>query len=642
VKRLLFDIENNGLLAETTKIHCIAATDVDTGESVGVWGPSEIPQALEVLDRAEVLIGHNIQSHDIPVMTKLHNFAPRNYPSLCDTYVCSRLIFPNLADTDSDLVSLGRLPSHLQGKHKLEAWGYRMGQRKAEYTGGWHEWSQEMQDYMVQDVQANLAFWRYSKIDAYPAAAVHLEHRISIVTDAIEDDGVYFDMPKAQRLEADLRRLCATSEEALKAQFGSWLQPVSPTKAKATFTPKVTRGKYIAGCAFTKLKQVDFNPGSRDHIAFVLRKRGWRPTVLTDTGKAKIDEKTVASIALQFPEMAELGQFFMLEKRLSQLADGKQAWMKTVREDGRVHGAINPMGTTTSRGAHMRPNLGQVPAAASPYGKECRELFYVPEGWRLVGADMEGLELRGLSHYLYPHDQGRYATAVLEQDPHWLNTLAMGLASGERDKHNDLHTIMREQGAKRFVYAFVYGCGDVKAGEIVLEACLLAQRRGYGEPYDKFFGRETVIDEDALKRVGKKIRSGFLRRTAGLEDLKQKLERQIQKYAWVPGLDGRRVPVRAAHSALNFLIQSAGAILCKRWIVDAWDELNSKYRRGWSGDFVVCLWVHDELQVACRAEIAADIGGILVKHAQQAGRDYGFRVKLDSNYKVGQNWADTH
>jgi DNA polymerase I len=645
LKRILFDIEANGLLEEATKIHCIYATDVDSGEQVGVWGPNAIPEALAVLDTADVLIGHNIQKYDIPVMQKLHGFKTRRYPAIIDTFLCSRLIHPNISDLDQALVDRGRMPQIYAGSHSLAAWGFRTGQKKAEYSGGWAKWSQEMQDYMVQDVVANMALWRLLKVDSYSTAAVELEHRTALFCDAIEEDGVPFDLPKAEALCTTLRTKLKAVEDALKAQFGSWLAPVSPQAAKCVFVPKQNnagRG-YTANAPFSKLKQIDFNPSSRDHIAYVLRKRGWKPTLFTGTGKPQINEQVVANIVAQFPEMAGLGDFLMLEKRLSQIADGQRAWIKEVREDGRIHGHINPMGTTTSRGAHSGPNLGQVVAAASPYGLECRELFYVPPGWKLVGADMEGLELRGLSHYLFLHDQGKYAEAVLEGDVHWANTLSMGLATGARDKHNDLHTIMREQGAKRFVYAFVYGCGDVKAGEIVLEACLLAQRRGYPEPYAKFFGGEMLTDEDTLKRIGKRIRTAFLKRTVGLEDLKKKLERQLGKHQWVPGLDGRHVPVRAAHSALNFLIQSAGAILCKRWLCDVWDELHRrKYRRGWDGDFVYCLWVHDEVQIACREPLVDAIGEILVRHARAAGVPYGFRVQLDSNYKIGQTWADTH
>lgn len=262
-------------------------------------------------------------------------------------------------------------------------------------------------------------------------------------------------------------------------------------------------------------------------------------------------------------------------------------------------------------------------------------------GWKLVGADMEGLELRALAHYLYPHDGGRYAQIVLSGDPHWENCLAMGLVHGKRDKHNDLHTIMREQGAKRFIYAFVYGCGNAKAGQIVLEACLTAERRGYPEPLREFFPVASGAEE--LEAVGKRIRNMFLKKTAGMKKLKEKLAKHVSKHGWVPGLDGRRVPVRSEHSALNFLIQSCGAILCKRWLCDAKDELLTRYRHGWKdGQFVTLLWVHDETQTAARDGIETDVGETIVKVARATGAHYNFRVPLDSKYKVGMTWAETH
>ncbi len=112
---------------------------------------------------------------------------------------------------------------------------------------------------------------------------------------------------------------------------------------------------------------------------------------------------------------------------------------------------------------------------------------------------------------------------------------------------------------------------------------------------------------------------------------------------WLKGLDGRHVPVRSKHSALNFLIASGEAILCKRWLCDAYDELNANYKMGWDGDFVVVGWVHDEVQVACRTpEIAEDVAKVLVRCAEHAGDAYGFRTKLASSAKIGLTWKDTH
>jgi hypothetical protein len=268
-------------------------------------------------------------------------------------------------------------------------------------------------------------------------------------------------------------------------------------------------------------------------------------------------------------------------------------------------------------------------------------LFYAPPGWTIVGCDESGLELRGLAHYLVPLDNGKYMKVVLEGDIHWMHAQVMGLATGPRDKHNKLHTIIREDGSKRFIYAYIYGCWDDMAGEIILNCLAKAKRDGGDEGatlYIKFFG-EGVPGERRIRKVGAAVREGFLTRIEGYGDLKNKIDLQVQKFGWVPGLDGRRIPIRSDHSALNFMIQSAGAIICKRWVCDAFDELSAKYKHGWDGQFVFGLWVHDELQVWCRNGLEEEVKEVLVRCAQKAGEPYGFRVRLDGEAKFGRTWV---
>jgi DNA polymerase I-like protein with 3'-5' exonuclease and polymerase domains len=451
----------------------------------------------------------------------------------------------------------------------------------------------------------------------------------------------------AGRLHSELVGKKSALEEALKQQFGFWLAPVSPTKF--LFTPKKDDAKrgYVKGQECCKLKRVDFNPGSRDHIVHVLRARGWQPTEFTDGGKPKVDETTVAGLRGQFPVAGALADYLMVDKRLSQLAEGEQAWLKQVKTDGHLHGVVNPMGTITSRASHYAPNMGQVPSPKKPYGIECRALFGRKPGWKLVGADMEGLELRALAHYLAFADGGKYAQVVTTGDPHWVNAQAFGLVpkGTVRDKHNQLHTVLREDGSKRLIYAIIYGCWDDKAGEIVYRTLNNARSTcgPEGEAlYREVFGGKGTPGPRKIKAVGKKAREGMINNIDGLKSLQERLVKQVEK-GWVPGLDGRRIPTRSSHSALNFLIQSAGAILCKRWGCDAYDDLRSKFKIGWTnGEVVPILWIHDEYQIACREGLEEEVGSLLVKHARKAGEEYGFRVPLDSKFTVGRSWAETH
>jgi DNA polymerase I-like protein with 3'-5' exonuclease and polymerase domains len=499
---------------------------------------------------------------------------------------------------------------------------------------------------MDQDTATNLVLWEHLDPDKYSLASIELEHRIAIVCNAMEQAGVPFDTEKAKALHVHLIEEKSLVEDQLKKQFGFWYAPEKPTAAASVHMPKVsnkTRG-VTKGEPYTKLKIVEFNPGSRPNIAKVLKDRGWKPTKFTDGGAPQFDEEVLQSVVVQFPEMSGVDRYLMLDKRLSQLADGKQAWLTAVQDDGRIHGVINPMGTTTSRASHFLPNLGQVPNMASPYGPECRELFYAPKGWKFLGADMSGLELRGLAHYLQPLDGGLYMEAVIDGDIHWTNAQAMGLVDGPRDKSSPLHTIIREDGAKRFIYGFVYGAGAEKCGEIVFD-CLIKARRDCGPEGEALFNKVFINrkgEQRALKSVGGDVRDKFIQRIGGFSDLKKRIDGQVERYGWIYGLDERKIPTRSAHSALNFLIQSCGAILCKRWVCDVYEELCTKYKWGWDGDFVMCLWVHDEIQLCVREGLEEEIAAIIVKHARAAGDSYGFRGPLDSSYAYGDNWRATH
>jgi DNA polymerase I len=646
--RILFDLEANGLLEvegdkpAATTVWCVSAIDIDTREEF-FFGPNEIKElALSLLADADVLAGHNIQRYDLPLLRKLYGFQPKAI--VRDTMILARLKFPNVKDTDYELVARGKLPGTYLGKHSIGAWGHRLGKPKLhEDIEDWSAYTVAMGERCVGDAWTNLALWDHLYAGYVPPErAVQLEHDIQLVCDMMQTAGVPFNVEKAGELHTELLGRQFELKKVLVAQFGTWVAPISPNNHEVT--PRVsnkTRG-ITKGEPYCKLKYVTFNPGSRQHIAKVLRARGWYPTSKTLKGHDTIDEQEIERIISMFPEMAGLGEYMMIDKRLGQLVSGKQALLNHVGKDGRIHGVINPMGTATSRGTHFHPNLSQVPSGKKPYGGRFRGLFEVPEEWVLVGADMDGLEDKGFAHYMVPVDGGAYRSLSLSGDPHWASAQYLGLIKpGEvRDKTNRQHVILRE-GAKVFRYAFIYGAWIEKCGSIILDTVLDARKEGFPELYNKFFFQGH--DQDDIKRVGKRARNNFVKKMPGMDKLLFKLNEQIQKHGWLPGLDGRRVPVRSSHSALNFIIQSCGAILCKRWVVDAvFDLLGQGLKHGWEGDFTVCLWVHDELQVACRWWLADQVGKTLVKHAKAAGETYDFRVPLNSSYSVGKSWAETH
>jgi DNA polymerase I len=594
MRRLLFDLETDNLLRDVTKVHCMVVMDIDT-EEVFTFTEDTMEQGLQFLyDEAEMLGGHNIVSFDLKVLKKLYNWDHRPGTKVLDTLVTARMMHPDLRKKDQDRPGF---PADLIGRHSLRAWGIRIGEHKADYNGGWAEFTEEMLLYCVQDVKTNLHLLRHLKPEDYPQAPITLEQRVQNIVTEMEEQGFPFDLASAQELYSSLVTRRDTLEQSLTKRFGSWTEIARQFVAKRDNKP---RG-IVKGQTVTVYKEVVFNPGSRVHIERALRAAGWEPTEFTPTGRAKIDEEVLHDLKL--PGTEEIVEYLLIQKRLGQLADGDNGWLRVVGDDGRIHCNYNIMGTVHSRASHSKPNIGQVPNAHALYGPECRKLFGpFKRGWKQVGADMSGAQLRCLAHYIAFWDKGKYVDVVTTGDIH---TFHQEAASPHIKSRND---------SKTTIYAYLYGAAAPKIGAI----------NGGGA------------------NLGRKVMDALATKVVGLGALHKALEAACEK-GWIKGLDGRRVPVAQKRLALNYLVTSAEAILCKTWLADAWDQLHAKgYRHGWDKDFVFMAWVHDEIQVACREEIAEDVANILTACAKLAGADYGFKCPLASDYKIGDNWMECH
>lgn len=434
-ERLVFDIETNGLLGSLDRVHCLVVGDPDTGSRDAYHGESLI-DGLERLQNADTISGHNIIDFDIPAIQKVYPwFNPRG--TIRDTLVISRLIWPDIKERDfrnRNRKVRYELPTKLIGRHSLEAWGYRLGYHKGDYKkemeakglDPWAEFNPEMLAYCENDVDLNMELCRLIERKDYDERAIDLEHRVFIICRDQMTFGCSFDKEAATDLYAELTAERARLERELKETFDPWYV------SEGEFMPKRTNRKsgYVEGCPLTKVKLVEFNPASRDHIANrLMAVHGWKPKQFTDSGKPKVDEAVLSE--LKYPEAKLLTRYLLVQKRLGQVAEGKAGWLKLEKE-GRIYGRINTNGTVTGRASHQYPNLAQVPAIRSPWGKECRALFRATPGWAFVGADAAGLELRCLAHYMARWDDGEYADIILNGDIHTHNQHAAGL--DERDQ----------------------------------------------------------------------------------------------------------------------------------------------------------------------------------------------------------------
>jgi DNA polymerase I-like protein with 3'-5' exonuclease and polymerase domains len=597
--RYLFDTESDNLAATATKLHCIVAVNIDTDE-VYQFGPDRILEGLALLTGARYLAGHNILAHDLPLLLRLHDWAPANGCVLVDTLITGRLVLPHVADLDDQVQAMkGPKLGKLRGRHSIEAWGARLGIPKvgADITD-WSAWTSAMQDRCIADVEINVALWRLLQPDGYSARALELEHQVAQVCGQITADGAPFDQEAAARLDKAWRDQLSELGAQLKEQ--------------------------LPGVKIT----------SRQQLGKWLEEKGWQPTERTKTGRPVLTDEMLETIGETYPELKGVSDYYARKRRLAGLSGGASAWRKHVGDDGRIHGTILHMGTPHSRAAHYSPNLAQVPneKKGKPFARECRELFRQSNGMVVVACDQAGLQDRGYAHYLTPHDGGAYAKEFLAgEDTHWRTAIALDLVlpGTARDKGSAIHTAIRE-GAKRFRYAFLYGAGAEKLGQIIADTY-----RAVRAIDPNFFPAPPAN----LRAIGQSALRKFEAGTPGLCALRTKLQARVKKHGWLPGLDSRRVPVRAQHVALNYVVTSSEAIICKRWLVRTYEDLRSRFRYGWDGDVVLVLWVHDELVACCRPEIADEVGAIMVANAKEAGEHYAFRVPLDADYTIGPSWA---
>lgn len=600
--RYLLDCETNGLLDQLDRVHCLVLRDIDTGD-IHSFKPDEVEKGVRLLADADLMVAHNAIGFDVPALNKVYPWFNPDRSKVLDTVLISRLIWTDMFERD--LVYSKKhpdFPKQLRGRHSLESWGHRLGEYKGDYSGGWAEWSQEMHDYCEQDVEVLWKLWLHIEKQHYSQEAIELEHQVQWIVFDQERHGFMFDVQSAAKLLVVLKERHDELDAQLRSVFKPWFigKEVKTPKKTIRYKDK-TRGDLTEGAPYQKVELTTFNPGSRHHIASRLKHLyGWKPKEYTNSGEPKIDETVLGK--LKYPEAKLIAEYLMVQKRLGQLAEGNNAWLK-LEKNGRIHGRVNINGAATGRMTHNSPNVTQVPSTRKPYGKECRSLFCAHPGRVIVGADVAGLELRMLAHYLARYDGGEYGKIVLESDVHTHNQHAAGLTT-------------RDQ-AKTFIYAYTYGAGDSKLGEIVDAKASIAKRRNIGKRLRVKFEKEIP----ALGRLTKAVKSAFGER------------------GYLIGLDGRRLLVRSEHSALNMLLQGGGAIVCKRWMVEA-DRLLAE--RGLKGRCQQVATVHDELQFEADQDIAEEVGKALLDGITAAGEGFGLRMPLDGEFKIGKTWADTH
>lgn len=607
-KVVFFDIETNGLkdwigYSDLDTLHCIGLRkpngDVVVARSSH---PNEIDNAIKILNKADAIVGHNAINFDVPALKKLRkDFNPKK---VFDTMVMAACIFPDLQIKDYQLhIPKHGLPKNLAGRNSLKAWGYRIGEHKDSHgeTEDWTKLTPEMIEYCRQDVVVTARLYLWLLRHSPAPKMLELEHRFAELMKEQETNGWPFDILKAEVLASDLME----KREKLKVEMRKTFPPTKITlnsyywngpNGEETNTKKELLDMGYKAKEITKgpkkTKEIPFNPASRDQICERLMADGWKPKEYEGKRPA-INEAVLKEIGT--PQALKLCEYLLLVKRIGQLAEGKQAWLSMVTKNGRIHGRVKTNGAVSGRCTHVNPNIAQVPSIRAEYGKECRELFTAPKGKVLVGVDASGLELRCLAHYLARYDGGEYGRVIEKDDIHTMNQMAAGLET-------------RDQ-AKTFIYAFLYGAGDAKIGAIV----------------------------GGSQRDGKRLKTEFKRKIPAIGKLINSVSSAVSLKGYLIGLDGRKLPARSEHSALNLLLQSAGAVIMKQSLVTFANNRSNLPAFELHGN------IHDEVQLSADSyKEGEELGKAFVRAIRSVKTTLNLRCNLDGEYRIGNNWAETH
>ena len=540
------DIETDSL--QPTLIHCIVAKDHQTSQ-IQVWDHSNLDTFKHWAKTIDRFVMHNGIGFDAPNLNRLLGTQIK-LEQIIDTLVLSQLFNP-IRDKG----------------HSLQAWGERLGHYKMEHED-FSQYSESMLEYCKNDVE--LTYEVYNQLAKEGATfsnkSIRMEHKVRAIVDQQEKNGFALDIRKTIGL---LSRLTDEAQD-----LEAW--------SKVSFEPTVVELK-------TKTKYIPFNIGSRQQIADRLIELGWKPKEFTEkSGQPKISEEILDKIKME--EAHKFSRYFLLQKRIAQI----QSWINSYDDTtGRVHGRVLTLKTITGRMAHHSPNMAQIPAVRSPFGKECRSCWTVdnPHTHTLVGTDASGLELRCLAHLM---DSKDYTNEILNGDVHTANMKMAGLT--DRDQ------------AKTFIYAFMYGAGAAKIGKIV------GGNKDHGqELMDRF-----LSNMPALKRVRNAVQKAAKRGT-------------------IRGVDGRHLHIRSPHAALNTLIQGAGASICKDWLINMTHRIS---RKGIDARLVASI--HDEYQFEVAKKDVNQFGIITKDAIKDTELKLKFKCPLDSTWKHGTTWAETH
>ena len=599
------DVEGDGYVP--TRLWCVCLVNLRTKKRFYFTEAEPFKDWLSA-DKDRVFIGHNILKADRPWLEKL--WRAKLPASRCvDTFVLSQLFDPKLPKPEGCPKTIGT--------HSLAAYGYRFNDHKIGFTD-FSAFSPEMLEYCFQDVLLTLKVYRSlaKKLKAlgFSEKSVELEHQIVPIIAKQQENGFEFDREDAERfrdqlrsnqrsLETDILRLFPATSKSCGVYTYRTKRDGTPYASYDRHRQQFSEIIFLDDAHYECFKLETFNIGSPTQRTEKLIAAGYKPTAFTPTGLPKVDEDALVAFAETsgIKEVQMIADWLVLEGRANMI----QTWLNSLGTDGRIHGDVFTCGANSRRMRHAKPNTANIPRVNTKYGREVRSLWTARPGRVLVGVDAAALEGRMFYHHLcnYVVDDSirKFVySQVVDGKPHKLNAQALtdaGINCGYED-------------AKTLYYAFLYGAGDAKLGSILKGSSAL----------------------------GRRIRDVLATAVPGLAELLSSVGREYEDSSGLlRTIDGGLVRASSKGGALNYKLQPDGAILMKQALV-----LADKALRKAKLDYLFVGNIHDEWQIDCEPDHADAVGRICCDSITSAGTLLGFNVPLTGEYKIGNNWAETH
>ena len=595
---IVIDIECDDLRA--TKIWTCCCYDPDT-DSFKIFHEDTKTDCKEYLESQELIVGHNIIEFDLPVLKRLWDVQV-SVKRVYDTVVMSRLADPKRASG-----------------HSLKEWGMKLGVYKDHFED-WSHWSQEMEDYCCQDCRVCYAIYKrlQMELSGFSKLSQDLEHRSQWLLSKQHYNGFDFDMDGAVALKAQMmseyfpliqklqeafppRKTLVGTYQARRKQNGELTAKSAEIVQRDCVEPTDTPDLY--NVYEYKEFLIDSPQEIRERMAPY-----WHPVIWnkpTKDGKVtpKVCDENLETVGDDAPEaIKDIVKCKILKSRSTLV----QSFIDACWEDGRVHGDVISVGASSNRMAHRNPNTGNIPSSKSLYGKECRALYIVPQGKKLVGCDASGIQLRALAHYVKDEE---LVKQILEGDIHVHMAKIYGLLKPD-DVYDETIKEMKKARStgKTITYAILMGAGATKIGQIL--------------------GGDAKLGQRTMDRLAQGIH--------GWSKFKNTIS-QRAAIGYFKALDGRRIALPNAHKGMSFYLQSFEQAVVK-WVM--WTAYQRAMKAGI--DFKQVAVVHDEVQLEVEEARAEEIGKIYQQCFRDAGEFFHTFCPLEGEYKIGMNWEESH